>query len=75
MRQMQQRGNDAGVDATGQSQQHLAIADLRAHARTESSMMLPTLHSASQAQISRTKRSRMRAPCRVWVTSGWNCTP
>ena len=36
---------------------------------------VPVLHSASAPLISRTKRSSRRAPCGVWVTSGWNCTP
>ena len=31
-RQVQQRGHDARIDAPGQPQQHLAVADLRTHA-------------------------------------------
>ena len=31
--------------------------------------------SPPQPQISRTKRRRIALPWRVWVTSGWNCTP
>ncbi|MNH17156.1 hypothetical protein D3C79_768150 [compost metagenome] len=40
-----------------------------------SSTMLDGVHRASQPQMSCTKRDRMRPPCLVWVTSGWNCTP
>ena len=29
----------------------------------------------SHSQMSITKRSSIRRPWRVWVTSGWNCTP
>ena len=41
---------------------------------TLSSMMLPVAQLAAQPAISRTKRRRISPPCRVWVTSGWNCT-
>ena len=32
-RAMQQRGDDGGIDAAGQAEQHLVAADLLAHAR------------------------------------------
>ncbi|MNE39159.1 hypothetical protein D3C80_1330930 [compost metagenome] len=40
-----------------------------------SSAIFDGVHRASHSQMSRMKRDRMRPPCLVWVTSGWNCTP
>ena len=40
-----------------------------------SSMIDDEVHNFSHWQISTTKFSKMRKPCLVWVTSGWNCTP
>ena len=40
-----------------------------------SSMILLAVQSPAQPQISWTKRSRMRPPWWVWVTSGWNWSP
>ncbi|MOA22023.1 hypothetical protein D3C78_1425510 [compost metagenome] len=40
-----------------------------------SSTMFDAVQRAAQRQMSSTKRERMRRPCLVWVTSGWNCTP
>ncbi len=35
----------------------------------------PAFQSLAQPQISNTKFSRIRTPCTVCTTSGWNCTP
>ena len=73
---VQQRGHHRGIDAAGQAQQHLAVADLGTDiADTARRRCDPAVHRASQPHISITKRCRMRPPWRVWVTSGWNWMP
>ena len=68
---VQQRGDDRGIHAARQAQQHLALAHLRAHADG----VFDDVADAPQrlaAMISRTKRSSncLRSVC----ASGWNCT-
>ena len=38
-------------------------------------MMFAAVHNVAQPQMSTTKRRSSACPCRVCVTSGWNCTP
>ncbi len=62
-RPVQQRCDHRRIDAAGEPEQHLAVADLGAHPRDRIFDDVAELQSASQPQISRTKRSSMRAPC------------
>ena len=73
---VQQRRHHRGIDAAGQAQQHVVVADLFADPRhlVGDDRSAPSTARA-QPQMSCTKRFSIAPPCFVCVTSGWNCTP
>jgi hypothetical protein len=59
---VQQRGDHGGVDAAGEAEQHLVVADLLAHPRDGVVDDVAGVHRLPQPQISWQKRSMMRSP-------------
>jgi hypothetical protein len=72
---VQQRRDHGRVDAAGQAEQHLVVADLLAHRAMASSMMLRRRPQVAAAADLVAEALDDALPWRVCVTSGWNCTP
>jgi hypothetical protein len=73
-RAMQQRGDHRGIDAAGQAEDHLLLADLRAHLGDRLLDVVGHVPVAAAAADVAHEAGVDLAPLRVCVTSGWNCT-
>ena len=75
-RAVDQRRGHARIDAAGQAEDHLLVADLLADARD--GLLDVVAHDPvgpGAGDVEHEAVEQRRGPARVCVTSGWNCTP